>query len=68
MEYIDKKLPKEHKKYLEAPHWHGLSKTSMPHYQPSVPKQRNYTDCGLFLLEYVEAFIRDPDFILKNLH
>ena len=40
----------------------------MPHYQPQAPKQRNYTDCGLFLLEYVEAFLRDPDFMLNNLH
>lgn len=32
MEYIDKKLPPAHKKYLEAPLWSGLSKTAMPHY------------------------------------
>jgi len=40
----------------------------MPHYQPNVPMQKNYTDCGLYLLENAEAFIRDPDFIMKNLY
>lgn len=30
--------------------------------------QKNYTDCGLYLLENAESFIRDPDFIQKNLH
>ena len=40
----------------------------MPHYLPIVPRQKNLTDCGLYLLENAEAFIRDPDFIIKNLY
>ena len=39
----------------------------MPLLLPSLPRQKNYTDCGLFLLEYVETFLMDPDFLLKNL-
>ncbi|XP_043118391.1 sentrin-specific protease 6 [Puntigrus tetrazona] len=27
---------------------------------PIVPKQDNYTDCGIFLLQYVESFLKDP--------
>ena len=40
----------------------------MPHYQPTVPMQKNYTDCGLYLLENVETFLAEPEFVLKNLH
>jgi Ulp1 family protease len=39
----------------------------MPLIVPPLPKQKNYTDCGLFLLEYVETFLMQPDFLLKNL-
>jgi sentrin-specific protease 7 len=28
--------------------------------QVKVPIQNNYTDCGLFLLQYVEQFFKDP--------
>jgi Ulp1 family protease len=37
-------------------------------YHPNVPKQTNGTDCGLFLLENVESFLEDPDFVLSNLN
>ena len=40
----------------------------MPHYQPTVPKQKNYTDCGLYLLENAETFIREPEFLMTNLY
>ena len=66
MEYIDKKLNNDNNKtkWLTAEHgWKGLRQENMPHYQPAVPLQKNYTDCGLYLLENAEAFIRDPDFI-----
>ena len=71
MEYIDKKLQNEHSKtkWLTEEHgWKGLRSDSMPHYQPVVPKQKNFTDCGLYLLENAEAFIRDPAFIQLNLY
>lgn len=29
--------------------------------------QTNYSDCGLFLLQYVEQFLRDPDLVLSLL-
>lgn len=28
--------------------------------QLKVPQQNNFTDCGLFLLQYVEQFFKDP--------
>ncbi|KRT80658.1 Peptidase [Oryctes borbonicus] len=30
---------------------------------PKVPQQTNFTDCGLYLLQYVESFFNDP---IKN--
>ncbi|KAK0097070.1 hypothetical protein PV326_003409 [Microctonus aethiopoides] len=27
---------------------------------PKVPQQSNFTDCGLYLLQYVESFFKDP--------
>uniref|UniRef100_A0A671KZX0 Sentrin-specific protease 6-like n=1 Tax=Sinocyclocheilus anshuiensis TaxID=1608454 RepID=A0A671KZX0_9TELE len=32
----------------------------MDGWSPIVPKQDNYTDCGIFLLQYVESFLKDP--------
>ncbi|XP_026141659.1 sentrin-specific protease 6 isoform X2 [Carassius auratus] len=32
----------------------------MAGWSPIVPKQDNYTDCGIFLLQYVESFLKDP--------
>lgn len=71
MEYIDKKLKNDASKtkWLTEQHgWKGLTSDVMPHYQPTVPMQKNYTDCGLYLLENAETFIKDPEFIQKNLH
>jgi len=34
--------------------------TTMPGFCPKIPQQDNLTDCGLFLLEYVESFFKDP--------
>lgn len=33
----------------------------------SIPKQSNYSDCGLYLLAYVEKFVRDPDLFISRL-
>lgn len=57
MEYIDKKIKNEPSKtkWLTEEHgWRGLRFDTMPHYQPCVPTQKNYTDCGLYLLENAE--------------
>ncbi|KAJ8910989.1 hypothetical protein NQ315_010818 [Exocentrus adspersus] len=32
---------------------------------PKVPQQNNFTDCGLYLLQYVEQFFKDP---IKDYH
>mmetsp|Transcript_74 Transcript_74/g.145 ORF Transcript_74/g.145 Transcript_74/m.145 type:complete len:161 (-) Transcript_74:186-668(-) len=32
-----------------------------------LPKQRNFYDCGLFVLQYAETFLLQPDFVLKDL-
>ena len=37
-------------------------------YAPKVPQQTNGTDCGLFLLEYVQNFLENPGFILDDLN
>lgn len=36
------------------------SKLNLPGNQVKVPQQNNFTDCGLFLLQYVEQFFKDP--------
>ncbi|CAL8137418.1 unnamed protein product [Orchesella dallaii] len=48
-------------------------KTTMPGCMPKVPQQPNKTDCGLYLLQYVESFFSSPiqnfetlDLSLKN--
>lgn len=48
--------------------WNGLNSSNMPMYQPAVPKQHNMNDCGYYLLEFIETFLADPKFILKNLN
>ena len=69
LEYIDKKVSIEHKKFFEDPAygWEAFSEKSMPLLVPKLPKQNNYTDCGLFLLENVETFLLKPEFLLNNL-
>ena len=37
-----------------------FQQSAMPHFCPDIPQQPNLTDCGLYLLEYVEAFFRSP--------
>lgn len=36
------------------------TKMNLPGNQVKVPQQNNFTDCGLFLLQYVEQFFKDP--------
>ncbi|KAE8625282.1 hypothetical protein XENTR_v10006215 [Xenopus tropicalis] len=37
-----------------------FSRSNMRDFYPKVPKQNNSTDCGLFLLQYVESFVQQP--------
>ena len=70
-EYIEKNVKHDQKKMKwlsEEYGWRGLWTDNMPHYQGKVPTQRNLTDCGLYLLENAEQFIKDPEFVTKNLH
>jgi sentrin-specific protease 7 len=36
------------------------NKTNLFGNQVKVPQQNNFTDCGVFLLQYVEQFFKDP--------
>lgn len=36
------------------------NKSNIFAHQIKVPQQTNFTDCGLFLLQYVEQFFKDP--------
>ncbi|XP_043281309.1 uncharacterized protein [Venturia canescens] len=40
-----------------------FSKDTIKGSSPKVPQQSNFTDCGLYLLQYVESFFQDP---IKN--
>ncbi|KAK0109710.1 hypothetical protein ONS95_002389 [Cadophora gregata] len=33
----------------------------------NIPRQTNYVDCGLFLLNYVEQFLKDPDKFIHDI-
>ncbi|XP_015273777.1 PREDICTED: sentrin-specific protease 7-like, partial [Gekko japonicus] len=37
-----------------------FSKSTMVDFCPRVPKQNNSSDCGVYLLQYVETFFKDP--------
>lgn len=36
----------------------AFNKDSMPNYSVKIPQQHNFTDCGLYLLQYVEQFFK----------
>lgn len=46
-------------KYPELPA-RSYTKDNLFGSQVKVPQQNNFTDCGLFLLQYVEHFFKDP--------
>ncbi|XP_062863720.1 sentrin-specific protease 7 isoform X2 [Trichomycterus rosablanca] len=52
--------------YLEMEWWvkkgsvQSFGKGAMKGWSLQVPQQDNFTDCGLFLLQYVESFITNP--------
>ncbi|KRF98934.1 uncharacterized protein Dwil_GK12576 [Drosophila willistoni] len=39
---------------------HIFNKDNMPGHCVKVPQQQNFTDCGLYLLQYVEQFFSQP--------
>lgn len=39
---------------------HTFTKDTIPGHSVKVPQQNNFTDCGLYLLQYVEQFFKDP--------
>ncbi|XP_030371902.1 uncharacterized protein LOC115622167 isoform X3 [Scaptodrosophila lebanonensis] len=43
----------------DAPH-RVFNKDNMPGHCVKVPQQNNFTDCGLYLLQYVEQFFKEP--------
>lgn len=44
-----------------------ISKRRILAMYPKVPVQNNHTDCGCFLLEYVERFLQDPDEVVMRI-
>ncbi|CAG2171121.1 unnamed protein product, partial [Oppiella nova] len=43
------------------------SKTILRDYTPQVPNQTNSSDCGLFVLEYIQQFLKAPTEALQKL-
>uniref|UniRef100_A0A1B0DIK7 Ubiquitin-like protease family profile domain-containing protein n=2 Tax=Phlebotomus papatasi TaxID=29031 RepID=A0A1B0DIK7_PHLPP len=39
---------------------HTFNKDNMPGHSVKVPQQNNFTDCGLYLLQYVQEFFTNP--------
>ncbi|KAI4875114.1 hypothetical protein NFI96_025246 [Prochilodus magdalenae] len=46
--------------------WQSFTKGAMNGYSLQVPQQDNHTDCGVYLLQYVESFIMNPPEILHR--
>ena len=45
----------------------NLGRPVMRDFTPHVPNQNNSSDCGLFVLEYVEQFVIEPDDLVKKI-
>ena len=44
-----------------------LNKTLIKGCVPKVPQQNNYSDCGVFMLQYVESFFEVTGFFFWDL-
>ncbi|XP_067310676.1 sentrin-specific protease 7 [Pseudorasbora parva] len=44
----------------------SFGKEAMKGWSPLVPQQDNFTDCGIYVLQYVESFIKDPPQTFHN--
>ncbi|XP_030643278.1 sentrin-specific protease 6 [Chanos chanos] len=40
--------------------WQNFGKGVMEGWTPLVPQQDNFSDCGIYLLQYVESFLKKP--------
>jgi hypothetical protein len=38
----------------------SFSNSAIPGFQPRVPQQPNYSDCGLYAMQYLESFFLNP--------
>lgn len=47
--------------------WHGIDEKLLPCYQPLTLFQDNLKDCGIFVLEYTESFLNNPEYILAKI-
>lgn len=61
-EYIEKYAQSEEDKKTFQ-----ITKEILPIIQPIVPRQSNFTDCGLYALEYIESFLLDPNEFMKDI-
>ena len=62
---IFKYLQLEYKEKRQASE--NFNMNSLRELFPKVPMQQNYYDCGLFVLEYIERFLINPDKVLKTI-
>ncbi|KAK7142084.1 hypothetical protein R3I94_011699 [Phoxinus phoxinus] len=44
----------------------SFGKEVMKGWSPLVPQQDNFTDCGIYVLQYVESFLKDPPQTFHN--
>ena len=44
-----------------------VNELSLPDFQAIVPRQQNTSDCGLFVLEYLESFCKDSTRFIQSL-
>jgi len=59
------KMPDTFRNYTIAKAYR-FNLTIFPHYQHMLPKQSNFSDCGLFLLQYIEMFVYNQDHIMEQ--
>ena len=52
LEFLEKKVSPEDKRFFSDRqfNWSKFEGLSVPAYSPELPKQQNFTDCGLFVL------------------
>lgn len=47
---------------------HTFTKDTIPGHSVKVPQQNNFTDCGLYLLQYVEHFYRVSERLVNGFY
>ncbi len=63
-EYFVKKVTaKDREVFKQYDGYHKLFTT----WRPSVPQQQNSYDCGIFVMEYAERFLRSPDVLARQI-